>query len=355
MTMKGVILVAGEGTRLRPLTYTLPKPLIPVMGKPLIVRSIENLKDSAINDFYVVVSYLGFLFKQTLHDGSELGVKIKYVEQGERLGIAHAIHRAIENGANDELLVYLGDNYFGEDVNRFVKEFKEGNYDVYMVLTKHRDPTRFGNAIINDNKIVKLVEKPKEPIPNSYVITGIYMFRDPDDVEKAFKTLKPSSRGEYEITDLVQWFIDNNYRVGYTITNSWWKDTGTPQDILDLVYLMLDNIEPKIDGTIEGSVNGRVIVEKDAVVEGTIHGPAYIGSGSIIGKDTVIEHYADIESNVLINGGAISRSLILNDVKLELGKARIVDSIIGSKSTIKLERGKHTLIIGEKNLITSID
>jgi len=173
-----------------------------------------------------------------------LGVRVRYVEQGERLGIAHAIHRAIEEGADGELVVYLGDNYFGEGVGGFVREFREGGYDVYIVLTKHRDPTRFGNAIISDGRVVRLIEKPREPPPNSYVVTGIYMFRDPDDVERAFKTLKPSARGEYEITELIQWFIDNNRRVGYTVTNGWWKDTGTPQDMLDLVYLMLDLWSP---------------------------------------------------------------------------------------------------------------
>jgi len=355
MVLVGVVLVAGEGTRLRPLTYTLPKPLIPVMGKPLIVRAIENLRDSGISDFHVVVGHLGFLFRQTLGDGSGLGVRVRYVEQGERLGIAHAIHRAIEEGADGELVVYLGDNYFGEGVGGFVREFREGGYDVYIVLTKHRDPTRFGNAIVSDGRVVRLIEKPREPPPNSYVVTGIYMFRDPDDVERAFKTLKPSARGEYEITELIQWFIDNNRRVGYTVTNGWWKDTGTPQDMLDLVYLMLDAVGPRIEGEVRGMVNGRVIIERGAVVEGVVHGPAYVGRGSVVGKDSVIEHYVDVEANVTINGGTMSRSLILNDARLELGRARVVDSIIGPRSTVRLERGRHTFIIGEGNVITSTD
>ncbi|MCG2880899.1 MAG: glucose-1-phosphate thymidylyltransferase [Vulcanisaeta sp.] len=355
MVLVGVVLVAGEGTRLRPLTYTLPKPLIPIMGKPLVIRAVEGLRDNGIHDFYVVIGHLGFLFKQALGDGSNLGVRIRYVEQRERLGIAHAIHRAIEEGANGELVVYLGDNYFGEGVGRFIREFEEGDYDVYIVLTKHRDPTRFGNAVINEGRVVRLIEKPREPPPNSYVVTGIYMFRDPDDVKRAFKTLKPSARGEYEITELIQWFVDNGRRVGYAITNSWWKDTGTPQDILDLVYLMLDAVEPRVEGEVRGVVNGRVIIERDAVVEGVVHGPAYVGPGSIISKDTVIEHYVDVESNVVISGGALSRSLVLNDARLELGRARVVDSIIGPRSTIRLERGRHTFIIGEGNVITSTD
>ncbi|WP_243676285.1 sugar phosphate nucleotidyltransferase [Vulcanisaeta distributa] len=216
MPINGVILVAGEGTRLRPLTYTLPKPLIPIMGKPpLVTRIIEGLMSNGISNIYVVVGHLGFLFRQALGDGSGMGVSIKYAEQRERLGIAHAIHRAIEEGADGELIVHLGDNYFGEGgLDRFIREFREGDYDVYVVLTRHKDPTRFGNAVIKDGKIVKLIEKPREPPPNSFVMTGLYIFKDSSDVERAFSTLKPSARGgEYEITDLIQWFIDNGKRL----------------------------------------------------------------------------------------------------------------------------------------------
>ncbi|WP_243665525.1 glucose-1-phosphate thymidylyltransferase [Vulcanisaeta sp. JCM 16159] len=354
MPINGVILVAGEGTRLRPLTYTLPKPLIPIMGKPLVTRIIEGLMSNGISNIYVVVGHLGFLFRQALGDGSGMGVSIKYAEQRERLGIAHAIHRAIEEGANGELIVHLGDNYFGEGLNRFIREFRDGDYDVYVVLTKHKDLTRFGNAVIKDGKIVRLIEKPREPPPNSLVMTGIYMFRDSRDVERAFSTLKPSARGEYEITDLIQWFIDNGRRVGYSVTNSWWKDMGTPQDILDLLYLMLDEAKQRIEGEVRGEVNGRVIIERGAVIEGRVHGPAYIGRGSVIGKDTVIEHYVDVESNVSINGGSLSRSLILNDASLELGRARLIDSIIGPKSLIRLSNGVVRLIIGEENSIESV-
>ncbi|MGC9227567.1 glucose-1-phosphate thymidylyltransferase [Caldivirga sp.] len=354
MKLTGIILVAGEGTRLRPLTYTLPKPIIPLMGKPLVVRLIEDLKSVGVNEFHVVIGHLGFLFRQVLGDGASIGVKVNYVEQRERLGIAHAIHRAIEEGANGQLIVYLGDNYFQGGVSNFVKVFMENEYDVFIVLTRHRDPTRFGNAVISDGRVVKLIEKPKEPPPNSYVVTGVYMFSDPDDVERAFKSLKPSARGEYEITELIQWFIDNGRRVSYTVTNGWWKDMGTPQDMLDLMYLMLDETKPRIEGEVKGEVNGRVIIEEGAVIEGVVHGPAYIGRGSLVGRDTVIEHYVDVEANVSINGGSISRSLILDNVRLELGKARVVDSIIGPSTRIRLSNGVNRLIIGEGNIIENI-
>ncbi|MGC8544229.1 MAG: glucose-1-phosphate thymidylyltransferase, partial [Vulcanisaeta sp.] len=147
----------------------------------------------------------------------------------------------------------------------------------------------------------------------------------------------------------------NGRRVSYTVTNGWWKDMGTPQDILDLLYLMLDEVKPRIEGEVRGEVNGRVVIERGAVIEGKVHGPAYIGKGSIIGKDTVIEHYVDVESNVSIGGGSVSRSIVLDNARLELGRARVVDSIIGPKSVVRLERGRHTLILGEGNLVISGD
>lgn len=151
-------------------------------------------------------------------------------------------------------------------------------------------------------------------------------------------------------------FIDNDRKVGYSVTNSWWKDMGTPpQDILDLLYLMLDEVKPRIEGEVRGGeVNGRVVIERGAVIEGKVHGPAYIGrGGSMVGKDTVIEHYVDVELNVLINGGSLSRSLVLSDASLELGRARLVDSIIGPKSRVRLSSGNYSLILGEGNSIIS--
>ncbi len=341
-TPQGVILVAGEGTRLRPLTFTTPKPLVPVLGKPFIVHVIEALRDSGVFDITLVIGYLGRLFKELLADGSALGVSIRYAIQEERLGIAHAIYRAIESGCvKGPFVVHLGDNYFDEGVSGFVKEFVEGNYDVFIVLTKTKDPTRFGYVVLEDGKVKRLIEKPKQPPPGGYTLAGFYAFRDPDLVARAFKDLKPSWRGEYEITDLIQWFVDRGYSVGYTITNGWWKDIGTPDDLLDLIYLMLDKVETKIEGEIEGEVRGRVVVEKGAVVEGKVYGPAYIGRGVYIDKNATIEHYSSIEENTQILSGHIVRSLIMSNAMLNLNKLRLVDSTVGRYSKVICTRELH--------------
>ena len=347
---QGVILVAGEGTRLRPLTFTTPKPLVPVLGRPFIVHVIETLRDSGVSDITLVIGYLGRLFKELLADGSALGVSIRYVVQEERLGIAHAIYRAIESGCvKDPFVVHLGDNYFDEGVSRFVKEFVEGNYDVFIVLTRTKDPTRFGYVVLEDGKVKKLIEKPKQPPPGGYTLAGFYAFRDPDLVAKAFKDLRPSWRGEYEITDLIQWFVDRGYNVGYTITNGWWKDIGTPDDLLDLIYLMLDKVETKIEGEVEGEVRGRVVVEKGAVVEGKVYGPVYIGRGVYIDRNAIIEHYSSVEENTQILSGHIVRSLIMSNATLNLNELRLVDSIVGRYSKIICTKEHH----GTIRLLTS--
>ncbi len=346
--MQGVILVAGEGTRLRPLTFTIPKPLIPVMGKPLVEYIINALKSSNITDICLVIGHLGNLFQYLIGDGSSLVVRVIYVKQEQRLVIAHAIYRAIEDGiVKDSFVVHLGDNYFEEDISKFVKSFEESNADVFIVLTKYKDPTRFGYVIVENGKVKKLIEKPKEPPPGGYTLTGLYMFRDPDLVAKAFHELKPSWRGEYEITDLIQWFVNHGYVVKYVVTYGWWKDTGTPDDMLELVQMLLDKIEPKIEGEVHGNVIGRVIVEKGAVVEGDLYGPAYVGKNVHILRGSKIEHYVDIEQGSRIVSGHLTRTLVLAEADIEANSARIVDSIIGRKAKIRLNSGQYKIIIGD--------
>ncbi len=350
--VQALIPVAGEGTRLRPLTFTTPKPLIPIMGKPLIEYIIESLKYAGISDICLVIGYLGGLFRETLGDGQKLGIKLSYVTQNQRLGIAHAIYRAIEeNVVYREFVVHLGDNYFEEPVSNFVRVFREKEPDVFIVLTVHKDPTRFGYVLVRDGRVVKLIEKPKEPPPGGYTLTGIYMFRDPDLVAKAFRELKPSWRGEYEITDLIQWFIDHGYQVEYVITQGWWKDTGTPDDMLELVQMLLDKIETRIEGEVHGNVIGRVVVEKGAIVEGDVYGPAYIGKNVQILRGTKIEHYVDIEQGCRIISGQLTRTLVLSEARIEANNARIVDSIIGRRATIMLNSGQYKIVVGDYSIL----
>ncbi|ABW02299.1 glucose-1-phosphate thymidylyltransferase [Caldivirga maquilingensis] len=353
--MLGLILVAGIGERMRPLSYSIPKPLISILGKPLVAYTMDKLKDIDVSRIGLVVGRFSELFMDYFNNDPRLNIPVTYIRQERRLGIAHAIYRGIEEGfLREDFVVALGDNYFSESFTRFAREFLEGGYDVFIVLTRHQQFQRFGNAVVEGGRVVRLIEKPNQPIPNSYVVTGLYFFRDPDAVAKAFSNLRPSARGEYEVTDLIQWFIDNNYRVGYSLTTGWWKDMGTPEDLIDLVQLMLDDAKPRIDGDVRGRVSSRVIVEKGAVVEGAVHGPAYVGRGVYVGKDAEIEHFVSLEEGVHMESGSISRSLILEGVTLHLGKARLTDSVIGPRSYVILKNGRHRMIIGENGRVEEV-
>ena len=180
-------------------------------------------------------------------------------------------------------------------------------------------------------------------------VAGVYMFRDPDLVEKAFKTLKPSWRGEYEVTELIQWFIDNGYVVEYDIITGWWKDVGTYEGLLEALYLLLDDASERVEGEIRGEVIGRVIVERGALVEGKVYGPAYVGEDVVVGKNAMVEHFVSIEKGAKVLSGFITRSLILDESVVDIEALRLIDSVIGAKSTIKARRDVH----GEARFIIS--
>ena len=347
--MKGLILAAGEGSRLRPFTFSRPKHLIPILGKPMIQYGVEDLVSVGARDIGVVVGYFGDMIREALDDGSRFGARFTYIFQEKRLGIAHAIYRAVENGFLDrEFIVYLGDNILSDGIKQHVEKWLENSSEVHILLARVRDPRHFGVAVLRDGRIIKLVEKPREFVSDLAVV-GVYMFRNPDLVAKAFKTLKPSWRGEYEITELIQWFIDNRYKVTYSIVSGWWKDVGTYEGLLDAVYLLLDKIEPRVEGEVESEVRGRVVIEKGAVVRGVVHGPVYIGRDVTVERNAVIEHYVSVEQGSRIVSGSISRSIVLENSEVDLNRARLIDSVIGSRSVIRSSKE----IYGDIKLIIS--
>jgi glucose-1-phosphate thymidylyltransferase len=338
MDLKGLVLAAGEGSRLRPFTFSRPKHLIPLLGKPMIRYAIDDLVSAGVRDIGVVVGYFGDLIREALGDGSSFGAKLTYIVQERRLGIAHAIHLAIERGFVDKpFVVYLGDNILSHGIEKHLKRFVESNSDVYILLSRVKDPSRFGVAVVKDGKVVKLVEKPKEFVSDLAVV-GVYFFRDPDLVEKAFKTLKPSWRGEYEVTELIQWFVDNGYRVDYSIVSGWWKDVGTYEGLLEALYLLLDDVVERVEGEVRGETVGRVVVESGAVVEGKVYGPAYIGKNVYVGRNSVVEHFSSIEQGSKMLSGSLTRSLVLDNALIDINGLRLVDSVIGSNTVIKSSR-----------------
>ena len=332
--MKAIILAAGKGRRLRPLTHTGPKHLLPIAGKPVILYGIEKLKELGLKEIGIVIGYKKELIKGYLKDGKGFGVKIKYIVQEPQLGIAHAIKTAEKYIGNDEFIVYLGDNLIKSSLLPFYEEFiNNREISALILLAKVREPQRFGVAVLEGNKVIKLVEKPKEKI-SDLALVGIYFLRK--EIFEAINNIKPSWRGEYEITDALQWLIDHGYRVEARLIKGWWADTGTDIDLIEANYLILSELGESFNkGTIKNSkIIGKVKIEENTVIENSvIRGPCFIGKGCRI-KDAIVGPFVSIGNNCKIERAEINNSIILDECKISCRK-RIVDSIIGSYSIVK--------------------
>lgn len=252
--MKAIILCAGKGTRLRPFTYTTAKHLIPVANKPVILYTIEKIKSTGITQIGMIVSRENRAdFENTLGDGSKYGVEITYILQTEPKGLAHAVLMAKDFLGDEDFLMYLGDNLIMDDIRPFVEDFREKeDLSALIMLSPVNDPTRFGIAIMEGNRIIKTIEKPKEPRSNLAII-GLYLFRK--DIFDGIANIKPSWRGEYEITDAIDWLIQNKGTVEGHIVYGWWKDTGKPEDLIEANHKILEDIieDFKVEGVIEAS------------------------------------------------------------------------------------------------------
>ncbi|MEM3833396.1 MAG: glucose-1-phosphate thymidylyltransferase [Thermoprotei archaeon] len=332
--MKGIILHGGAGTRLRPLTYTGPKQLIPVANKPISQYVLEDLISSGIKEVAII---LGETFPELVReyyaDGSKFGARITYIYQGFPKGIAHAISLCEEFVGNDRFVVYLGDNMLQNGIKEYLDKFVESDYDAMILLKEVEDPTRFGVAKFDKSgKLVGLVEKPKEP-PSNYAIVGVYFFTP--IIFKMIKKLKPSWRGEYEITEAIQMLIDNGHKVNYEFVKGWWLDTGKKDDVLYANSLILDErINRKIEGEIiDSKVDGRVSIGKGTkIVKCTVRGPAVIGEYCHI-ENSLIGPYTSIGDNVRIINSSIEYSIVLNNAVIE-DVNRIEESLIGRNAKI---------------------
>ena len=344
--MQGVILHGGQGTRLRPLTHTGPKQLIKVAGKPVSQWVLEQLRDSGIRDIVIilgdnnpnkVVEYYG--------DGSRFGVKITYVYQGKARGLADAVYKVKDVITEDRFLVYLGDNIVPyDDLSSFLS-FKGS---ASILLARVDNPNRFGVAVIKERKVVKLVEKPKERI-SDLALVGVYGFTK--EIFDVIEGLKPSWRGELEITDAIQGLIDKGREVEYRVIDGWWKDTGTPKDILEANSFLLDkHAERKIEGEVrDSSVGGRVVIEKGALVENsTVRGPAYIGKGTKI-VNSYIGPFTSIGDDCEVKDSEIEHSVVLDNVKVE--GVSMMDSLVGNNSSVVKGKRWVRLVVGENSRV----
>jgi glucose-1-phosphate thymidylyltransferase len=333
--VKALILCAGKGTRLRPLTFTNAKPLIPIANKPTIVYSLEMIKEAGINEVGIVVNPDNKKdFEQTLGNGSQLGLEITYIVQEEPKGLAHAVAISEEFLKNDEFLMYLCDNLVTVDLGKFVKDFNNKDMDSFILLTPVEDPSRFGIAIIEDGQVKKVVEKPKEP-PSNLAIIGVYIFKP--IIFEAIKNIKPSWRGELEITDAIQWLLENNKNVGAHIVYGWWKDTGKPEDLIEANRKILEQLkESKNEGIVyeNSTIHGNVIIGKGSrILNSVIRGPIIIGENVLI-SDAYIGPYTSIGSNVTIENAEIENSIILDSATIAHLNTRLDSSVIGANATV---------------------
>lgn len=356
--MKGLILAGGHGTRLRPITHTGPKQLIPIANKANILYCLEDIRDAGVTEIGIILgNIMPEKVQNFLGDGSSFGVKLTYIIQGEPKGIAHAIQCAREFMAGEPFVVYLGDNLIKGGIRALVDDFNESGAEAVVGLSRVPDPNRFGVAELDaDGNIIGAEEKPKEP-KSDLAIIGIYLFK-----ESAFHIIdaqKPSWRNEIEVTDTIQGLIDAGFQIRSHVVTGWWKDTGKPEDILEANHLILDDLEPSNEGEVEEGVSmaGRVSIGKGTVVKSgcVIKGPTIIGKNCVIDKNAYIGPYTAVGDNTTISGGEIEACIIIGESKIECGK-KIVNSLIGKGATISSKEGSlprgHRFVIGENSIVS---
>jgi glucose-1-phosphate thymidylyltransferase len=354
--MKGLILSGGFGTRLRPLTYTGAKQLIPIANKPIIFYGIEAMNRVEISEIGIVVGDTRKEVQDVVGNGDHWGVKIRYIPQEAPLGLAHAIKISREFIADEPFVMYLGDNILKDNLSYLVNGFRKNSPNALILLTQVDNPQEFGVAVVDEKgNVKKLIEKPKEP-PSNLALVGIYLFDK--EIFKAIENIKPSWRNELEITDAIQWLMDNGYRVESQTVKGWWKDTGKPEDIIEANLLILEDIESDNQGKIvDSNVNGRIKIEKGAFIEkSTIRGPAiigentrivrsYIGPFSSVGNDVTIEN-SEVECSVIMDGATI-RNLEKRIDRSILGKNVVINQIDESPRT-------HRFVLGDQSYVQII-
>ncbi len=313
--LKGLILSGGKGTRLRPITHTSAKQLVPVANRPVLFYGIQAMADAGIRDVGIIIApETGDEIRAAAGDGERFGVSITYIVQDEPAGLAHAVLTAEPFLGDSPFVMYLGDNLLQGGIRDLVQAFNDHAPDALILLTPVRDPEHYGVAELRDGAVVRLVEKPEQP-RTDLALVGVYMFTSV--VHDAARAIRPSARGELEITDAIQRLVDDGRRVEPHIVKGWWKDTGRPEDMLAANRLVLDTIETRVEGElIDSQVDGRVIIEPGARLEhSAVRGPAIIGAGArltecyvgpytAVGEECVIER-AEVEYSILLAGSVV--------------------------------------------------
>lgn len=341
--MKAIIPCAGRGKRLRPLTFTNSKPLIPIANKPLVHYAIEAIRNVGIAEIGIVVGENTRDMEDVLNDGSDLGVHITFIHQDNPLGIAHTIMVSKDFLGDSPFIMYLGDNLLQEGLQTAVQHFEDNRSNAVLFLCPTDKPQLYGIAVLENGRIVRLVEKPKDP-PSNLACIGIYVFDS--SIHTITEKMKPSPRGEYEITDAIQGVLDSGGRVDHHILTGWWIDAGNPDDMIEANRLVLQGLsEANIEGYVDekSDVRGNVIIGKGSRIEGgTIRGPVIIGENCVI-RDAFVGSFTSIGNRTEIVNSEVEYSVIMQDCEIRNIQQRIDNSILGRNVRIvHSERRPHS-------------
>jgi glucose-1-phosphate thymidylyltransferase len=330
--MKALVLSGGAGTRLRPITHTSAKQLVPVGNKPILEFGLEAIRDAGITDVGIIVGETHSEIRAHVGDGSRYGLDVTYVHQPQPLGLAHAVLTAEDYLGDDDFVMYLGDNLVVGGITEFVEQFSQRRPAAQILLAQVKDPRQFGIAELDEHgDVVELVEKPQNP-SSDLALVGVYVFSP--RILDAARSIKPSDRGELEITDAIQWLIDEGEPVHSTVIEGWWaarwKDTGRLYDLLEANRIVLESYDQRIDGTLDerSEVQGRVVIEQGAeLVNSFVRGPAIIGKGTRL-VNSFVGPYTAIYHSCLVEDSEIEHSVVLEHATIRHIR-RLVDSLVG--------------------------
>ncbi|KOG86543.1 glucose-1-phosphate thymidylyltransferase [Streptomyces varsoviensis] len=351
--MKALVLSGGTGSRLRPITHTAAKQLVPVANKPVLFYGIESLVAAGITDIGIVVGDTEAEIRAAVGDGSRFGARVSYLPQARPLGLAHAVLIARDWLGDDDFVMYLGDNFVVGGITELVEEFRATRPDARILLTKVDDPSAFGVAELDpDGAVLRLEEKPSAP-RSDLALVGVYLFTSA--VHEAVRSITPSARGELEITDAIQWLVEDGRSVCSTVISGYWKDTGNVTDMLEVNRTVLEAMPPAVLGTVDADSElvGRVRVEEGAsVVRSRIVGPAVIGAGSVV-RDSYIGPSTSVADGCLISDSEVEFSIVLDGSRIE-GVGRIEGSLIGR--TVRVTGAArapraHRLVLGDHSQV----
>jgi glucose-1-phosphate thymidylyltransferase len=355
MKFKALIASGGRGTRLRPITHTQNKHLIPVANKPILHYAIEAAVAAGIKEIGIVTNAESNEVPQAIGDGSKWSVRITYIPQDTPSGLAHVVKIAEPFIGKDNFIFYLGDNMVVGGVKRYLDEFERGGANCFLTLAKVKDPERFGVPEIKNGLIVRVEEKPSNPRSN-FAVAGIYIYDS--TIFEAVKNIKPSARGELEISDAHQYLIDHGRKIGYSEITGWWKDTGKPLDLLEANRLILENTDPAVEEGVEidsrSDVAGRVVLQKGCRIIGSkVRGPAIIGEGAII-ENSYIGPFTSIGAATQVVNSEVEYSIVLRGCRIVDAGMRIEGSLLGNDVEIVRADGKprvQRFMIGDQSRV----